>query len=86
MGRQPSGERVSWRWSRWRRRSLPGVGAGRPPREAGDQTSLASRRLRQGADFVQRFGRGPLADWLRQRPITSVTWTQQPPQPDQHHG
>jgi hypothetical protein len=29
--------------------------------EAGDQTSSTSRRLRQGADFVQRFGRGPLA-------------------------
>jgi hypothetical protein len=27
--------------------------------EAGDKTSPTSRRLRQGADFVQRFGRGP---------------------------
>jgi hypothetical protein len=54
--------------------------------EAGDQTSLTSRRLRQGADFVQRFGRGPLADRLRQRPITTVTWREQPPQPDQDHG
>ena len=54
--------------------------------EAGDQTSPTSRRLRQGADFVQRVGRGPLADRLRQRPITSVTWTEQPPLPDQHHG
>ena len=34
--------------------------------EAGDQTSPTSRRLRQGADFVQRVGRGPLADRLRQ--------------------
>ena len=42
--------------------------------EAGDKNSLTSRRLRQGADFVQRFGRGPLADRLRQRPITTVTW------------
>ena len=39
-----------------------GVGAGRPPR--------------QGADFVQRFGRGPMADRLRQRPVTTVTWRQ----------
>ena len=54
--------------------------------DAGDKSSPTSRRLRQGADFVQRFGRGPLADRLRQRPITSVTWTEQPPQPDQHHG
>ena len=34
--------------------------------EAGDQTSPTSRRLRQGADLVQRLGRGPLADRLRQ--------------------
>jgi len=54
--------------------------------EAGDKTSSAGRRLRQGADFVQRFGRGPLADRLRQRPITTVTWREQPPQPDQHRG
>jgi hypothetical protein len=54
--------------------------------EAGNKTSPTSRRLRQGADFVQRFGRGPLADRLRQRPVTNVTWRQQPPQPDQHHG
>jgi hypothetical protein len=26
--------------------------------EAGDQTSSTSRRLRQGADLMQRFGRG----------------------------
>jgi hypothetical protein len=54
--------------------------------EAGDQTSPTSRRLRQGADFMQRFGRGPLADRLRQQPVTTVTWREQPPQPDQHHG
>jgi hypothetical protein len=42
--------------------------------------------LRQGADFMQRFGRGPLADRLRQWPDTTVTWRQQPPQPDQHRG
>ena len=54
--------------------------------EADDKTSPTSRRLRQGADFMQRFGRGPLADRLRQRPITTVTWREQPPQPDQHHG
>jgi outer membrane biogenesis lipoprotein LolB len=54
--------------------------------EARDKTSPTRRRLRQGADFVQRFGCGPLADRLRQRPVTAVTWRQQPPQPDQHYG
>jgi hypothetical protein len=54
--------------------------------DAADKSSVTSRRLRQGADFVQRFGRGPLADRLRQRPVTTVTWREQPPQPDQHHG
>jgi hypothetical protein len=54
--------------------------------EAGDKSSLTSRRLRQGADFMQRFGRGPLADQLRQQPVTTVTWREQPPPPDQHHG
>ena len=44
--------------------------------DAGDKPSSTSRRLRQGADFVQRFGRGPLADRLRQRPVTTVTWRQ----------
>jgi hypothetical protein len=48
--------------------------------EAGDKTSSTRRRLRQGADFVQRFGRGPLADRLRQRPVTTVTWRQPSPQ------
>jgi hypothetical protein len=44
--------------------------------DAGDKTSSTSRRLRQGADFMQSFGRGPLADRLRQQPVTTVTWTQ----------
>jgi hypothetical protein len=44
--------------------------------EARDQTSPASRRLRQGAELVQRFGRGPLADRLQRRPpSTTVTPT-----------
>jgi hypothetical protein len=43
-GRQPSGERTSWRWSRWRHRSPPGYSSKppteprpvtRPPRPAG---------------------------------------------------
>jgi hypothetical protein len=54
--------------------------------EAGDKTSSISRRLRQGADFVQRFGRGPLADRLRQWPVPTVAWRQPSPQPDQHRG
>jgi hypothetical protein len=54
--------------------------------EAGDKTSPTSRRLRQGADFMQRFGRGLLADRLRQQPATTVAWREQPPPPDQHHG
>ena len=54
--------------------------------EAHDQASPASRRLRQGADFLQRLGRGPLADRLRRRPATTATWREQPPQPDQHRG
>jgi hypothetical protein len=45
--------------------------------EAGDKTSSTSRRLRQDADLVQRFGRGPLADRLRQRPV--------PPSPGASH-
>jgi hypothetical protein len=54
--------------------------------EAGDKTSSTSRRRRQGADLVQRFGRGPLADRLRQWPVTTVTWRQPSPQPGQHRG
>jgi hypothetical protein len=42
--------------------------------ETHDQASPASRRLRQGAEFVQRWGRGPLADRLR-RPTMTVTRT-----------
>jgi hypothetical protein len=42
--------------------------------ETRDQASPASRRLRQGAEFVQRWGRGPLADRLR-RPTMTVTRT-----------
>jgi hypothetical protein len=54
--------------------------------EARDQTSPASRRLRQGADFVQRFGRGPLADRLGRRPATTVTLNEQPPSGVSRHG
>ena len=44
--------------------------------ELRDQASPASKRLRQGADLVQRFGRGPLADRLQRRPpATTVTPT-----------
>ena len=45
--------------------------------ETRDQDSPASRRLRQGAEFVQRWGRGPLADRLR-RPTTTATRTDKP--------
>jgi hypothetical protein len=41
--------------------------------EARDKTSPTSRRLRQGANFVQRVGRGPLTGRLRQRPVTTGT-------------
>jgi hypothetical protein len=54
--------------------------------EARDQASPAGRRLRQGADFVQRFGRGPLADRLRQRPATTVTRGDRQPRQADHHG
>jgi hypothetical protein len=49
--------------------------------ESRDSTSPASRRLRQGADLLQRFGRGPLADRLGPRPATSATSTAPPPRP-----
>jgi hypothetical protein len=35
--------------------------------EAKNSKSATSRRLRQGADVVQRLGRGPLASRLRRR-------------------
>jgi hypothetical protein len=38
--------------------------------EARDRPSPTGRRLRQGAAFVQRFGRGPLADRLGRRPAS----------------
>ena len=41
--------------------------------EARDSTSPTSKRLRQGADLVQRFSRGPLADRLQRRPATATT-------------
>jgi len=41
--------------------------------EARGTTSPASRRLRQGADLVQRFSRGPLADRLQRRPATAAS-------------
>ena len=40
--------------------------------ETRDHASPASRRLRQGADYLQRWGRGPLVDRLR-RPATTAT-------------
>jgi hypothetical protein len=55
--------------------------------EARDKTSPTSRRLRQGADFVQRFGRGPLAARLggdrSQRPPAG---DREPQRADQHGG
>ena len=42
--------------------------------EVRDQASPASKRLRQGADLVQRFGRGPLADRLQRRPPSTTCW------------
>jgi hypothetical protein len=53
---------------------------------AHDQTSPASRRLRQGADFVQRFARGPLADRLGRRPGTTVTREYREPRQADHPG
>jgi hypothetical protein len=54
--------------------------------EARDKTSPASRRPRQGADLVQRFGRGPLADRLGRRPATTATSVAPPPPPASQHG
>ena len=53
--------------------------------EARDTASPASRRRRQGADLVQRFGRGPLADRLGRRPVTTATSAPQPPPPVSQH-
>ena len=36
-------------------------------------TSPTSRRLRQVADLVQRFSRGPLADRLQRRPAMAAS-------------
>jgi hypothetical protein len=41
--------------------------------EARGTTSPTSRRLRQGADLVQRFSRGPLADRLQRRPAMTAS-------------
>jgi hypothetical protein len=50
--------------------------------EERDQTSPTSRRLRQGAELVQRFSRGPLlANRLGRRPATTATSTAEPPPP-----
>ena len=55
--------------------------------EVRNQTSsLASRRLRQGADLVQRFGSGPLADRLSRRANTTVTREDREPRQADHHG
>jgi hypothetical protein len=53
--------------------------------EARDDASPASRRLRQGADLVQRVSHGPLADRLGRRPATGTS-TPQPPPASQHGG
>jgi len=55
--------------------------------ETGDKTSPTSRRLRQGADFVQRFGRGPLADRLGGGPSRRPpAGHREPRRADQHGG
>jgi hypothetical protein len=54
--------------------------------EGGDKTSPTSRRLRQGADLVQRFGRGPLANRLGRRPATATSTAEPPPPPGSEHG
>lgn len=45
--------------------------------ETRDQASPLGRRLRQGADVVQRWGRGPLAERSR-RPTATATRTDKP--------
>jgi hypothetical protein len=54
--------------------------------ETRDKTSPTSRRLRQGADFVQHLGRGPLADRLGRRPATTVIREDREPQRTDQHG
>ena len=54
--------------------------------EARGTTSPTSRRLRQGADLVQRFSRGPLANRLSRRPNTTVTRGDREPRQADHHG
>ena len=54
--------------------------------EEGDKTSPTSRRLRQGADLVQRFGRGPLANRPGRRPATATSTAEPPPPPGSEHG
>jgi hypothetical protein len=54
--------------------------------EERDKTSPTSRRLRQGADLVQRFGRGPLANRLGRRPATAISTAEPPPPPGSAHG
>jgi hypothetical protein len=54
--------------------------------EERDKTSPTSRRLRQGADLVQRFGRGPLANRLGRRPATVISTEESPPPPGSEHG
>jgi hypothetical protein len=54
--------------------------------ETRDSTAPTGRRLRQGADFARRFGRGPLTNRLGPRPVTTVTRRNRQPQPDEQHG
>jgi hypothetical protein len=54
--------------------------------EARDRTSPTSRRLRQGADFVQRLGRGPLAARLGGDRSQRPPWDREPQRADQHGG
>jgi hypothetical protein len=54
--------------------------------ETHDQASPANKRLRQGADFVQQWGRGPLADRLRRPTATAVRTDASQPGDRQHGG
>jgi hypothetical protein len=51
-----------------------------------DKTSPASRRLRQGAEFMQRFGRGPLAARLAGDPSRRPPGDRGSQRVDQHGG